>query len=276
MTGEKNILIPFGVTLASGRGNGLSKGALLYWNAREETAGSTIFKINNSSVRITGIRFKGPTTGVGERLDTKVQMGCFEIVNTYETVEIDHNEFYGWLRAAIDIDKNSLDPSTISKMHVHDNYFHHNLGFEKGITSYTFGYGVVVGAAYALIEKNIFDQNRHAIAGNGSCHSGYEARWNVVLDKNDCCGRPLGIREGSHSFDMHRRGGAELKQKTGVEVGDGVARAVAPGFVAFIDDDQRFAYPQRITQRRFNLTDELWLCRFVFFRSETVEVGDFF
>lgn len=207
MTGEKNILIPFGVTLASGRGNGLSKGALLYWNAREETAGSTIFKINNSSVRITGIRFKGPTTGVGERLDTKVQMGCFEIVNTYETVEIDHNEFYGWLRAAIDIDKNSLDPSTISKMHVHDNYFHHNLGFEKGITSYTFGYGVVVGAAYALIEKNIFDQNRHAIAGNGSCHSGYEARWNVVLDKNDCCGRPLGIREGSHSFDMHRRGG---------------------------------------------------------------------
>ena len=207
MTGQKKIPIPSGVTLASGRGNGLLKGALLYWNATE-TAGGPIFHIKNSSVRITGIRFKGPTTGIGEDGDTKVQMGCFEIVNSNQTVEIDHNEFYGWPRYAIAVEEDSLDPSTLSKMHIHDNYIHHNLGYGHSDKSgYTFGYGVVVGTAYALIEKNVFDQNRHAIAGNGSCHSGYEARWNVVLDKNDCCRHGFGIASGSHSFDMHRRGG---------------------------------------------------------------------
>ena len=57
---------------------------------------------------------------------------------------------------------------------VERNYFHHNARLDAG-------YGVNVAAgAYATIEGNVFDFNRHAVSANG--HSvGYVARRNYVL-----------------------------------------------------------------------------------------------
>lgn len=182
-----------GVTLASGRGRGLKKGALLYSTEKRESWNLFTlanYGVNSGHTRITGIRFKGPSTEAG--VDRYAR--CIDIYDPDDypdgTVEIDNNEFYGWQIAAVAVRRFPLDKCSLGSVYIHDNYFHHNLG--NGV-----GYGVSIGEAYALIEKNVFDQNRHAIAGSGFCHTGYEARWNVVLSKNDA---------RSHSFDMHRHG----------------------------------------------------------------------
>jgi len=54
------------------------------------------------------------------------------------------------------------------------------------------GYGVSHDVASSLIERNLFDFNRHSIAGTGRPGCAYEARHNVEL------GTSL-----SHCFDMH-------------------------------------------------------------------------
>ena len=68
------------------------------------------------------------------------------------------------------------------------------------------GYGVCLDEAETLIEGNLFDANRHSIAGTGRSGSGYEARHNVEM------GRSLG-----HCFDMH--GGRDRQDGTDVAGG---------------------------------------------------------
>ena len=64
---------------------------------------------------------------------------------------------------------------------VHDNYIHHNQQYGKN------GYGVSMHeGAYALIEKNVFDYNRHAIASAGDPGTGYYAhRQSGALARRD-------------------------------------------------------------------------------------------
>jgi hypothetical protein len=81
---------------------------------------------------------------------------------------------------------------------IHDNFIHHNQHQLKD------GYGVSVGnGAYALIEKNVFDWNRHAIAGDGSDRSGYLAYRNLVLEHGGLTLWLLGTWAYTHMFDMH-------------------------------------------------------------------------
>jgi len=65
------------------------------------------------------------------------------------------------------------------------------------------GYGVSHDQACSLIERNLFNYNRHSIAGTGRPTGGYEARHNVEI------GQSL-----SHCFDMH--GGRDRKDGTEV------------------------------------------------------------
>jgi len=105
--------------------------------------------------------------------------------------------------AAVEIrDKGSridfvTNPTTVR---VRDNYIHHNQ--REG----TEGYGVgVYNGAYVLIERNVFDFNRHAIAGDGSDESGYLAYQNLVLEnggKHKEYPWPIGWTH-THQFDMH-------------------------------------------------------------------------
>ena len=78
-------------------------------------------------------------------------------------------------------------------------YFHHN-------QRYGLGYGVCLNESEALIEANLFNWNRHAIAATGAPGTRYEARYNVVLDWSN-----------NHSFDMHggidRGDGTEIAGK---------------------------------------------------------------
>jgi hypothetical protein len=61
----------------------------------------------------------------------------------------------------------------------------------------------VLNKAEVLIEGNIFDYYRHAIAGTGRSPSGYEARDNIARGHST-----------SHVFDMH--GGRDRKDGTHV------------------------------------------------------------
>jgi hypothetical protein len=95
---------------------------------------------------------------------------------------------WGWTHAAIQL----LGGSSIS--HIHHNYLHHNQ--RAGL-----GYGVALDRCSALVQGNLFDWNRHSIAGTGRQGTSYEARYNLVL-KN----------ANSHAFDMH--GGRDRKDGT--------------------------------------------------------------
>jgi hypothetical protein len=79
---------------------------------------------------------------------------------------------------------------------VHHNYIHHCQ--YNGL-----GYGVCNDTASSLVEYNLFDHNRHSIAGTGRPGCSYVARGNVEL------GVSL-----SHCFDMH--GGRDRKDGTDV------------------------------------------------------------
>ena len=75
-----------------------------------------------------------------------------------------------------------------SKAYIHHNNIHHCQ--RSGL-----GYGVALDEADAIIEANLFDWCRHAIAGTGSPGTSYEARYNIHLEN-----------ASSHCFDMHGGG----------------------------------------------------------------------
>ena len=127
-------------------------------------------------VRISGIRLQGPNMGVADK-DAPVATAI--TVYSSINVEVDNNELYGWVDNAVSVEDpfNRINRDNYSAVWVHDNFIHHNQ------RTGTQGYGVVLGnTAYALIERNVFDWNRHAIAGNGSNYSGYRAYRNLVLE----------------------------------------------------------------------------------------------
>ena len=68
----------------------------------------------------------------------------------------------------------TVNPMTVR---IHDNFIHHNQR-QRGN-----GYGVeTTYGGYALIEKNVFDWNRHALASDGRPGTGYFAYRNLVLE----------------------------------------------------------------------------------------------
>ncbi|HET8658482.1 MAG TPA: FG-GAP-like repeat-containing protein [Micromonosporaceae bacterium] len=181
LTGHKRIPVPAGVTLASDRGLNGSLGALLY-NTELDLGDSegawAQFSPRGSGVRITGLRLRGP--------DTEIRNSAYEYDNSrgIEAVGIsdllvDNNELYGWSHAAVFL-VDTLEAR------VRGNAIHHNR--RTGL-----GYGVALhNNSSAVIEDNVFTQNRHAIAGSGLRTQRYEARFNLVVDN-----------ALSHGFDMH-------------------------------------------------------------------------
>ena len=181
--------VPGGVTLASDRGVNGSPGGLIYSDA---FATSPLVSVGGPNVRITGLRVRGPdpklrmdlhrrsfrTQNPGGR-DLYYNFPTSTGIRThYANLEVDNCELSGWSYAGVSLQE--------SKEHsIHHNHIHHN-------RRHGLGYGVHVGQASALIEYNLFDYNRHSIAGSGQPGSSYEARHNVV-----------GTHANSHLFDMH-------------------------------------------------------------------------
>ena len=202
LTGDNNIKIPAGVTLASGRGRGNSLGALIYSNSPNELY---LFITSGEGVRVTGLRLQGPDPNRRtEQMQWLYAQGRFYdlpnsagVMSRYSRLTVDNCELYGWTRSVF-VYTGSLDN------HIHHNFMHHNQ--REGL-----GYGVdVKQGASALIEGNVFNWNRHAIDGDYGSSPGasYEACYNLVLGDTT-----------SHYFDMH--GGNDASDPT-IPAGDTV------------------------------------------------------
>lgn len=187
LSGTWRIAIPSGVTLASGRGKPGSEGALLLTGSEKYDYLFSLYNV--SDVRITGLRFKGPYSGIDdERCGGNDAQGVR--IRASSNIRLDNNQFYAWPNAGISVKSSqSVDVSY--------NHFHHNRRKERtpGCRYYGLGYGVAADTSTDVrISYNLFHHNRHDIASAGSISSEteYEASYNLVLDG--------GI---SHSFDVH-------------------------------------------------------------------------
>lgn len=189
--------IPEGVTLASNRGHNGSEGAQITSDGLD-TPG--MIQIEGPNVRITGIRLQGPNPkryldhhkrafspgGPGHTYYYKFPTSR-GIISKFGNLEIDNCEISAFSSAGISLQKGT------------DNHIHHNLIHKCQYNG--LGYGVSHDEASSIIEFNLFNENRHSLAGTGKPSCGYIARNNV----------DLGISL-SHVFDMH--GGRDRKDNT--------------------------------------------------------------
>ena len=191
--------VPAGVSLVGERGNGGSPGALLTSDALRT---SPMIRALGPGVRVSGLRIRGPNpkryldhhhrafgeAGGGHEYYYRfpTQSG---ISADADGLEVDNCEISGFGLAGVRL-------AGGRDHHIHHCYIHHCQ--YQGL-----GYGVSHATAASLIEHNLFDCNRHSIAGSGQPGCQYTARHNVEL------GTSL-----SHCFDMH--GGRDRKDGTDV------------------------------------------------------------
>ncbi|MGW3631181.1 tectonin domain-containing protein [Streptomyces sp. NPDC005122] len=165
------------------------------------------------NVRISGIRFDG-----GEPMDPGASVGTTDAngidIWSSQNVEIDHDEFARWRGAAINVQDpgNRINRANADTVWVHDNYIHDNQhptmdGIEDAFGSHHgAGYGVALNnGAYALIEKNEFQANRHSVTGDGRPGTGYLVYRNL-MESPGLGFSLLGWDHYEHLIDMHGRG----------------------------------------------------------------------
>jgi hypothetical protein len=185
--------IPEGVTLESDR-SPTAQGGELYMS--HPIDGPDIQKSMlepGSNTRIHGLRLFGydplDTTRHGDRT---VGVNIHDVVN----VLVDDNEISGWPDAGVGVGPVQNTPGTARKIRITDNFIHNNVQCGSG-------YGVVVSTrGYAFIDRNVFNYDRHDVAGDGTPGSGYVATLNFVLTGGPTC-------DGDYNqhFDMHGTGG---------------------------------------------------------------------
>ncbi len=195
---ELVIEIPGGVTLAGNRGQNGSQGALICSDALKTPV---LMRVNGPDVRITGLRIRGPNPkryldhhrrsfneGRGHQYYYKFPTSD-GITTDHPHLEVDNCEISAFGHSAIYLRDGD-------RHHIHHNFIHHCQ--YNGL-----GYGVSHNTASSLIERNLFDFNRHSLAGTGRPGCSYEARHNLEM------GTSL-----SHCFDMH--GGRDRKDGTDI------------------------------------------------------------
>jgi hypothetical protein len=165
--GQSSVDIPAGITIAGNRGYNGSLGPLIYTDTLQTYP--QLLRVTGPGVRITGIRLRGPSYNQPQSLGLNILA---------DNAEVDNCEIYNWSYAGIHMMR-------ANNVHIHHNYIHH-------VQQPGLGYPVALNRSTALIEANVFDVYRHAIAGTGHAGTGYEARYNLVK-----------ANEISHAFDMH-------------------------------------------------------------------------
>ena len=165
---------------------------------RDERGREPLFVIRGDNVLISGFRLEGPTNyiGRGDRKEKGIAVSPYFPRDgeppPIRHIDICNMEVFHWSGVGIQVVDNVRQGDTRGRgrlfntnpgaVRVRRSYFHHN---RHGAGE---GYGVASsGGAYVTIEQNVFDENRHAIAG-GSKHndaedySGYTARENLILE----------------------------------------------------------------------------------------------
>ncbi len=187
---DNPIPIRSGVEIVGERGDLASRPRLF---TRDKSADHKVFQITGSNVRIEGLHFQGWKKASTHKTRDKIVFAIYIIENAEaklgRNIVITDNEFNDWSGGGVeligahgsvpfknwDASWQHLEPKDASLVRVERNYFHHNIQDGRG-------YGVVVGGgAYVHVEGNVFDYQRHAVAGSGKAYSGYIARFNYVL-----------------------------------------------------------------------------------------------
>ena len=180
LTQDQDVIIPGGVTLASGRGRDGSRGGLIYSEALhpDQTYIST-FKTGGPDVRITGLRLRGPYGHIGDHHYDIIGVAN-GIRGSHGYLEVDNCELWNWNKWAIDLEVANGD-------HIHHNYIHHNRrsGYGYGVWVRGTGTGVPpLEEDIPLIEANLFDHSRHHIGSGSQDDSSWEARFNISMHHN--------------------------------------------------------------------------------------------
>ncbi|MGQ0591177.1 MAG: FG-GAP-like repeat-containing protein [Gammaproteobacteria bacterium] len=118
------------------------------------------------------------------------------LVNSSRNVEIANSEIYGWSGIAIKVkdERDRSDASNWAGVWIHDNYIHHNQRYRHE------GYGVQAhDGAHVLIERNVFDYNRHSLEASGAPGTGYRA-YNNRVGPN---GGVNSLVTHTHAVDVH-------------------------------------------------------------------------
>ena len=156
--------LPGGVTLAGARGHDGCKGAMLTSDALKTPV---MIRVTGPDARITGLRIRGPNPkrhlshhrrafgpgGGGNTYYYKFPTSD-GIRTTHPRLEVDNCEISAFSHAAIFLRKGDGH-------RIHHNYIHHCQ--YNGL-----GYGICHDTASSLIEYNLFNRNRHSIAGTMS------------------------------------------------------------------------------------------------------------
>jgi hypothetical protein len=155
----------------------------------DKRGSAPLFEIRGDNVLFSGFRLEGPTRGIAQGDDTAkgIHVSPWKSAEPIHNIEICNMEIFHWSGAGIDVrdnveaaERGRLYNTNPGAVRIRGNYIHHNR--HAGL-----GYGVVISAgAYATIEQNVFDENRHAIAGESRNpdaldYSGYTARDNLIL-----------------------------------------------------------------------------------------------
>ncbi|WP_395488909.1 hypothetical protein ACG1VR_12320 [Cedecea davisae] len=181
-----------GTTIFSDRGLNGSQGGRLRVAYNGETDNKYAVIIADSDTRMSGLRYEGPYKGTTTRNTT---IGIQSRPGS-KNIEIDNTELWGWPWAAVSAKQSK-------SVRVHHSFIHDNIRTERG-------YGVVTqnGDTSAEVACNIFDANRHAIAGEGKAGESYNAHHNLVLNG--------GGRGAYHQFDMHASAGGIAGEFIGI------------------------------------------------------------
>jgi FG-GAP-like repeat len=167
-------------------------GPLLYTD--DKTEPYPLFLVTGHDARIKGVRLRGPSNGdrsASQELVTGIMVQVDAGLGLGGNVAIEGNEAWFWTGSAVyvlgqvpRVESPAEVPAGTPVMtfdqaglvRVARNSLHHNSRDGSG-------YGVNVShGAYATIEGNVFDYNRHAIASGGQPYTGYVARYNYVLE----------------------------------------------------------------------------------------------
>ena len=222
LTGFTNVGIGSGRSLiaspACARGP-RSFGPRIFVTDRRESA--PLFVIAGDNVRVSGFRLEGPTSGIaaGSTKEKGIVIAPPDGTDPIRNIEISNMEFFHWSGLGVQVrdnvtlaERGRLFNTNPDAVRIRDNFFHHNRHSDGE------GYGAEVSAgAYATIERNVFDQNRHAIAGGSRNadaldYSGYTARDNLILSGGGlhCSENPVFILCAwqcncwqTHQIDMH-------------------------------------------------------------------------
>ena len=184
LSGQKDLYIPQGVTIAGNRGQDGAPGPLIFADQLDQDA--ILFWVQMGA-RFTGIRIQGPDPDF-DKIEASYETSstvCMVIGD--QDVEIDNCEISNFNRGGIEIYPDGSD------IHIHHNFLH-------DIHAYPF-IALNKSAPPILVEANIIHWLWHATAGSGYPGTGYEARFNLIIRKKvPDFWLPY---DESHAIDMH-------------------------------------------------------------------------